>query len=58
MPYELEGVRQVFATANPSCLPNEVEAIEMLRLRFKATFEYGQAEEYEFATKARDAGCG
>ncbi|MDU9404897.1 hypothetical protein RTH46_20635 [Pseudomonas sp. zfem004] len=53
----LAGVRQVFCDGESILLPEaEVEAVEMLRLRFKATFEYGQAEEYEFASKARDAG--
>ena len=53
----LKGVRQVFFDGESILLPEaEVEAIEMLRSRFKATLQYGQAEEYEFATKARDAG--
>jgi hypothetical protein len=53
----LDGVRQVFCDGEFIILPEaEVAAIEMLRFRFKATFVYGQAEEYEFATKARDAG--
>ena len=53
----LKGVRQVFCNGETILLPEaEVKAIEMLRSQFKATFEYGQAEEYEFATKARDAG--
>ncbi|WP_438299533.1 hypothetical protein [Pseudomonas sp. NMS19W] len=53
----LVGVRQVFCDGETILLPEaEVEAIEMLRSRFKATLQYGQAEEYEFATKARDAG--
>ncbi|MGE8113874.1 hypothetical protein [Pseudomonas sp. NPDC086566] len=53
----LEGVRQVFCDGETILLPEaEVKAIEMLRLQFNATFEYGRAEEYEFATKARDAG--
>ena len=53
----LEDVRQVFCDGETILLPEaEVETIEMLRSRFKATLQYGQAEEYEFATKARDAG--
>lgn len=53
----LEGVRQVFYEGETILLPEaEVKAIEMLRSQFKATFEYGQAEEYEFATKARYVG--
>lgn len=55
----LKGVRQVFCDGESILLPEaEVEAIEMLRSRFKATLQYGQAEVYEFATKARDAGVG
>ncbi|MDZ5738095.1 hypothetical protein [Pseudomonas asiatica] len=53
----LNGVRQVFFNGESILLPEaEVDAIEMLRSRFSATLEYGQAEEYEFATKARNAG--
>lgn len=53
----LAGVRQVFCDGETILLPEaEVQAIEILRCQFKATFEYGQAEEYQFATKARDAG--
>lgn len=53
----LNGVRQIFCDGESIMLPEaEVEAIEMLRLRFNATFEYGQGEEYEFATKAWNAG--
>lgn len=53
----LDGIRQVFCDGESILLPEtEVEAVEMLRLQFKATLEYGQAEKYEFATKARDAG--
>ncbi|WP_252090667.1 hypothetical protein [Pseudomonas sp. MWU13-3659] len=53
----LDGVRQVFFDGESILLPEaEVEAIEMLRSRFTATLEYGQAKEYEFATKARNAG--
>lgn len=52
----LNGVRQVFCDGETILLPEaEVKAIEMLRSQFNATFEYGQAKEYEFATKARDA---
>ncbi|MBA1280287.1 hypothetical protein [Stutzerimonas stutzeri] len=53
----LKGVRQVFCDGETILLPEaEVEAIEMLRSRFNATTEYGQAAEFEFATKARNAG--
>ncbi|MCI1021410.1 hypothetical protein HWD96_04115 [Pseudomonas putida] len=53
----LAGVRQVFCDGETILLPEtELKAIEMLRSQFKATFDYGQAEEFEFATKARDAG--
>lgn len=53
----LNGVRQVFCDGESILLPEaEVQAIELLRSRFNATFVYGQAEEYEFATKARNAG--
>ncbi|KYC14097.1 MULTISPECIES: hypothetical protein [unclassified Pseudomonas] len=53
----LNGVRQVSFNGESILLPEaEVDAVEMLRSRFSATLEYGQAEEYEFATKARDAG--
>lgn len=34
----------------------EVQAIEVLRTRFSASTVYGQAQEYEFATKARNGG--
>jgi len=53
----LEGVRQVFFDGECILLPEaEVEAIEMLRSRFSAATVYGQAQEYEFATRARDEG--
>lgn len=53
----LSGVRQVFFDGETILVPeSEAQAIEMLRLRFNATTVYGQAQEYEFATKARDAG--
>ncbi|MNJ63519.1 hypothetical protein D3C77_594300 [compost metagenome] len=31
----------------------EIQAVEMLRSSFNASVVYGQAKEYEFATKAR-----
>lgn len=50
----LQGVRQVFCDGETILLPEaEVQAIEMLRSRFNASTVYGQAKEYEFATKAR-----
>lgn len=53
----LEGVRQVFCDGETILLPEtEVEAVEMLRSRFGAITVYGQAQMYEFATKARLAG--
>lgn len=53
----LGGVRQVFCDGESILLPEaEVEAIKMLHSRFGAILEYGQAEEYEFATRARNAG--
>jgi len=53
----LKGVRQVFCDGESILLPEaEVEAIEMLRSRFNAATVYGQAQEYEFATRARDEG--
>lgn len=51
----LKGVRQVFCDGETILLPEaEVQAIDMLRTRFNASTVYGQAKEYEFATKARD----
>lgn len=53
----LEGVRHVFCDGESILLPEaEVEAIEMLRSRFNAATVYGQAMEYEFATRARNEG--
>ena len=53
----LTGVRQVFCDGESILLPEaEVVAIEMLRSRFNATTVYGQAKQYEFATRARNAG--
>jgi len=53
----LTGVRQLFCDGESILLPEaEVEAIEMLRSRFNATAVYGQAKEYEFATRACNAG--
>lgn len=53
----LQGVRQVFCDGETILLPEaEVQAIEMLRSRFNASTVYGQAKEYEFATKARNQG--
>ncbi len=50
----LKGTRQVFIDGETILLPEaEVQAIEMLRSRFKASTIHGQAREYEFATKAR-----
>ena len=51
----LKGVRQVFCDGETILLPEaEVQAINMLCTRFNASTVYGQAKEYEFATKARD----
>lgn len=53
----LAGIRQVFCDGESILLPEaEVEAIEMLRSRFNAVTVYGQAQEYEFATRARKEG--
>lgn len=53
----LKSVRQIFCDGETILIPEaEVEAIEMLRTRFNASTDYGQAKEYEFATKARDQG--
>jgi len=53
----LKGVRQVFCDGESILIPEaEVEAIELLRSRFKAATVYGQAQEYEFATRARNEG--
>lgn len=53
----LTGIRQVFCDGESILLPEaEVEAIEMLRSRFNAVTVYGQAQEYEFATRARNEG--
>lgn len=50
----LKGVRQVFCDGETIMLPEaEIQAVEMLRSRFNASVVYGQAKEYEFATKAR-----
>lgn len=50
----LEGVRQVFCDGETIMLPEaEIQAVEMLRSSFNASVVYGQAKEYEFATKAR-----
>ncbi|MEE4178950.1 hypothetical protein [Pseudomonas viridiflava] len=49
----LKGTRKVFCDGENILLPEtEVQAIEMLRSRFNASTIYGQAGEYEFATKA------
>lgn len=53
----LRGVRQVFCDGETILLPEaEVEAIAMLRARFNAVTVHGQAQEYEFATRARVEG--
>ncbi len=53
----LVGIRQVFFDGESILLPeSEVEAIDMLRSRYNAAIVYGQAQEYEFATRARDEG--
>ena len=53
----LKGTRQVFCDGETILLPEaEVQAIEMLRRRFNASMIYGQALEYDFATKARRHG--
>ncbi|MFJ7794541.1 hypothetical protein [Pseudomonas sp. NPDC096950] len=53
----LEGVRQVFCDGETILVPEtELEAIAMLKSRFGAITVYGQAQAYEFSTKARIAG--
>ncbi|MDT3268719.1 hypothetical protein QNL75_27060 [Pseudomonas amygdali pv. morsprunorum] len=53
----LKGTRQVFCDGETILVPEaEVHAIEMLRSRFNASTIYGQASEYEFATKAQSQG--
>ncbi|WP_420170739.1 hypothetical protein ACN99C_26655 (plasmid) [Pseudomonas alloputida] len=55
----LKGVSQVFFDGETILVPErETEAIEMLRAQFDARLVYGQASEYEYATRARDAGVG
>lgn len=53
----LKGVPQVFYDGETILVPErEIRAIEMLRARFNPSLTYGQASDYEYATKARDAG--
>lgn len=55
----LKGVPQVFFDGDIILVPErEIQAIKMLRAEFNAGFVYGQAADYEYATKARDAGVG
>jgi len=53
----LDGVPKVFCDGETILLPEtETQAIEMLRQRFDAAVVLGQAQDYEFATKARNQG--
>ena len=53
----LEGVPSVFLDGETILLPErEAAAIDLLRSHFGADIEYGCGKEWEFATKAREAG--
>ncbi|WP_095158316.1 hypothetical protein [Pseudomonas sp. Irchel 3E13] len=50
----LQGVRLAFFDGVQILVPEaEVQAIAMLQSRFNAVLVYGQAKEFEFATKAQ-----
>lgn len=53
----LEGVPLTFFDGTHILLPEcETAAIDLLRSRFNAVIDYGCGKEWEFATKAQEAG--